>query len=251
MTLGDEDLFDCGVPSMFGPLINAKKQGFEPKTVIDVGAFQGCWFTEAVKLYPNAYFHAFEPQWSQSKPIILDTSRQAIAERAGRFTLYGFLLGAEPKDSVEFRIHDGGSGVLKELTAFPFTTVQIPQYRLDDVIQNERPGPILMKVDVQGSELEVLKGAEKTLADTEVVILEVSTLPYNVGAPLFAEVVAFMKERGFVVWDFGLHNRRQTDDSLFQLDVFFVREQNPLRQHKQFWFRESNYSETKEPIVAS
>ena len=73
---------------------------------------------------------------------------------------------------------------------------------LDSVVDERKmTGPILLKADVQGYELEALRGANQTLRKTEVILLEVSTLPYNIGAPLLAEVVAFMAERRFLVYD--------------------------------------------------
>jgi hypothetical protein len=44
--------------------------------------------------------------------------------------------------------------------------------------------PLLRKADVQGYELELLRGANATLPAIEVILPEVFILPYNVGAPL-------------------------------------------------------------------
>jgi hypothetical protein len=71
-----------------------------------------------------------------------------------------------------------------------------------------------------------------------VVILEVSLLPYNEGAPLFGEVVAFMAKAGFAVYDFCGQHRRQSDHALFQTDVVFVRADSSLRACKKFWLTE-------------
>ena len=62
-------------------------------------------------------------------------------------------------------------------------------------------GPLLLKLDVQGFELEVLRGSRIALDAAEFVLLEVSTLNYNRGAPLVAEVLDFMNQRGFVLFD--------------------------------------------------
>jgi len=109
---------------------------------------------------------------------------------------------------------------------------------LDSVVAwRKMIGPILLKADVQGYELEVLRGANETLRNIEVILLEVATLPYNIGAPLFSEVVAFMADRRFVVYDFCHLHRRQSDNAAFQVDVLFVREESALRSEKPFFCR--------------
>jgi hypothetical protein len=99
-------------------------------------------------------------------------------------------------------------------------------------------GPLLLKLDVQGYELEVLRGAERLLQITEVAIFEASLIQYNEGSPLIDEIIAFMAERGFVVFDFCGQARRETDHALFQTDIAFVRRESPLRARKKFWLGE-------------
>tara|TARA_R110002049_G_scaffold46487_1_gene135141 strand:- start:87712 stop:88404 length:693 start_codon:yes stop_codon:yes gene_type:complete len=53
-------------------------------------------------------------------------------------------------------------------------------------------------VDVQGAELLVLRGAEKTVASANAVIAEVSTVPYYQGGVMFDELKAHLEQRGFV-----------------------------------------------------
>lgn len=61
-------------------------------------------------------------------------------------------------------------------------------------------GPIdYLKIDTQGTELEVLLGAEKLLADTLMVELEVEFLPIYEGQPLAHEILAYMHENNFEI----------------------------------------------------
>lgn len=93
----------------------------------------------------------------------------------------------------------------------------------------ERHGvPGLVKIDVQGFELEVLAGAKRLLGRTEVFILEVLFVPHQ-GLTQFDEVIRFMADRGYVVYDFAGFARRPLDGALGQADVCFVRESGPLR----------------------
>jgi Methyltransferase FkbM domain len=88
-------------------------------------------------------------------------------------------------------------------------------------------GPYIIKVDVQGAELQVLAGAQRTLNETEAVILEVTLLGMMIGGPQVYDVVSRMKELGFVTYDvFGLHYR-PLDNALSQVDMVFVQEPIP------------------------
>ena len=130
----------------------------------------------------------------------------------------------------------GGSSVLEQVQNKAPIAESLPMRTLDSVVDERKmTGPILLKADVQGYELEVLRGANQTLQNTEVILLEVSTLPYNIGAPLFAEVVAFMAERRFLVYDLCHLHRRQSDDTAFQVDVLFARAGSTLRSEKPFF----------------
>ena len=134
---------------------------------------------------------------------------------------------------------ESGSSVLPENTGFDRKELALAMTTLDDVSgASALEGPVLLKVDVQGYELEVLRGGAQTLARSEVVLLEVSLLEYNQGAPLMPEVVAFMNAAGFVPYDVCGQFRRETDTALCQIDIMFVRRESALRAKKLFWNRD-------------
>src|SRR5438270_3744776 len=154
---------------------------FHPGGIIDIGANVGDWSRQASRTF-DCPIHLIEAQPSLEANL-----------RSTGFSYTITLLGPEYRASVPFHLTGTGSSVMKELTGFDEGSIDLPMQRLDD-LGIDLLGPLLLKLDVQGFELEVLKGAPNTLARTEVILSEVSLLPYNKGAPLMHEVMAFLAE---------------------------------------------------------
>jgi FkbM family methyltransferase len=215
--------------STWWSLENLKRCGFHPANVIDIGAFIGEWTQQTRAIWPEAKYLMIEPQPNKQERLRGMCNASVFLEPV--------LLGAVPSPPVTFHMDDrGGSSVLEQLQDRSKPTAPLPMTTLDNVVARRNlAGPILVKADVQGYELEVLRGASETLRKVEVVLLEVSTLPFNVGAPLFADVISFMAERRFLVYDLCSLFRRHSDDAVFQVDVLFVREDSALRSEKPFF----------------
>lgn len=223
-----------GLISMDGSLASLQMNGFMPKTVIDVGAYRGEWTRSASRYFPNSKFHMIEAQ-EDKEPAL----RAMGVELNGRAALSICLLGAEPREASVFYQQESGSSALSEMTNFPRKAIELPMRTLDWVVeQNHLEGPYFLKLDVQGYELEVLKGGLKTLAQSEAVLLETSLLEYNNGAPLFHEVISYMVGKGFVMYDLCGLLRRETDRALFQCDVLLTKFDGQLRSPKKFWLNE-------------
>jgi len=98
-----------------------------------------------------------------------------------------------------------------------------------------RLSPDLIKIDVQGYELEVLKGGVETLAKAQAVVVELSLLEINKGCPLLDEALSFMRSHRFVSYDIVELHRRPLDGAMNQVDVLFVPEDSPLRADKRHY----------------
>lgn len=95
--------------------------------------------------------------------------------------------------------------------------------RLDDLVAERGwPLPDFMKLDTQGSELDILRGAPRCLAAARGLQVECAVRRYNEGAPLLPEVLAFAQAQGFRVYDFvQMHFNPASEVS--QVDILFVR----------------------------
>lgn len=236
-TASETDKFRLGLPSVAGLLENIRQNGFTPGGIVDIGANMGNWSRMARAVFPDAPIAMFD-----GNPLHEPALAAAVRD-VGAASHTMAVLGPQEKEKVVFYSIGPGSGVLPELTSFPREEQQLPMRRLDDLIDQSAVGnalrkALLIKLDVQGYELEVLRGGPSTLARAELVILETSLLPYNEGGATFADVLAFMTDAGFVSYDFCGQFRRSSDWALCQTDVAFVRRDNPLRGAKKFWRNE-------------
>lgn len=185
-------------------------RSFRPAGIIDIGANVGDWSRSASRIFACP-IHMIEAQ-PMLEPEL----------RATGFPYTITLLGPEYRAAVPFHLSRTGSSVLEENTSFEKERVTLPMQRLDDIGLNPHQAPLLIKLDVQGFELQVLDGAPETLKRTEVILSEVSLLPYNKGAPLMHEVIAYLAERDFLPFDVCGGWRRETDNALAQTDMIFV-----------------------------
>lgn len=206
-----------------------RDHGCVPATIIDGGAFVGDWTKMAKRVFPDARVIMVEAQ--ESKRAILEEVEKNYPQSV---ELVHCLLGPVSKDAVPFFEMEARSSVLQELTNHPRSTVTRPMKTIDEIAAEKAVrAPVFLKLDVQGFEIEALKGAARTLQKTELIALEISTIRINEAAPIFHEVIEYLKGLGFVAYDF-CNPSRPRDNVLVQVDVIFMREDSPLRASELF-----------------
>ena len=83
------------------------------------------------------------------------------------------------------------------------------------------PFPDFLKIDTQGSEIDILKGSNKTISQCTLIYLECPILEYNLNAPNFHEYITFMNSIDYVPIDIcELH---KIDNVLIQIDILFIK----------------------------
>jgi FkbM family methyltransferase len=203
-----------------------KEAGFNPGGIIDVGASFGSWSTEIRRIFPVSPILMIEARATEE--FLLKKTCVEIGNASCEIAL----LGAHESEAsfAVNALNASGSSLFPERSNVPRETAALPMSPLDSLIELHRElcGPLLLKLDVQGAELEVLKGARQTLRSAEVLQLEVALLPYNEGAPLAAEVISYLDEAGFAIFDV-IDFVRPADRHLVQMDLLFVREGSRLR----------------------
>ena len=193
--------------------------------IYDIGASTGTWTLLAKAICPRATIDAFEP---------LEQHQREFRSNVGGIdgiSLHPFALGARasvrpmrvtnlPDASSVLPIADASRAHfgLSEEKAVNVRICALDTYR----VQHGLPFPDLLKLDVQGYELEVLKGATATLPAAKAIIIEVSFIEYYRGQVLFHEIVEFLAGQGLFVAALGSQTPRAR--TLGQADVLFLRE---------------------------
>lgn len=200
----------------------------DPKFVLDIGANIGQFQREFKQVFPEAHLMSFEANPNCEEQL------RATSEELGN-TYMITLLAKDNNNYTYYSRRDDpigtGNSIYKELTDFYTDDNTITTERkgvtLDEIMQDgstEIPDIDLIKIDTQGSELDIISGGINTCKKAKAILLEVSVIPYNDGSPLKDAVIDFMQNIGFFpidiideIYPFGSHQQ----DILFgSVDVF-------------------------------
>lgn len=194
------------------------RTGWQPSQVIDVGAWQGTWTLECMRLFPHARYLLIDPLPENRQPL------EAVAARHANVRPWHGAAGPADADLALHRHADQSSPLVATVPQWRGTeTILVPQRTLDSFLAaGEILPPQLLKADVQGYELEVLRGAERVLRSLDAVLLEVSFRHLYEGQPLAHEIVGHMAGRGFRIFDVCSYSQDESGD-LVQSDLLFVR----------------------------
>lgn len=179
-----------------------QQRGFGFSGVLDIGAYEGEFSILARQFFPNASVLMVEPQ--PQKRAGLDALASALG---GDVQIESVLLGDEDCDGRAFHqlrtpFGSTGSSLYEELSDYPRDVLTLPMRRLDSLVRSHAGRTFdLVKIDVQGAELDVLRGAGSMIHSVKALCIELSLHPVNRGAPLLAEVVATLDQLGFAMSD--------------------------------------------------
>lgn len=218
-----------GVPNMFFSLERLKALGFKPQQIIDVGAYEGEWTKNCLNIFAEASYIMFEAM-PQKEPKLKQISN------ANSNVDFEIALLAEGDDKeLYFTELETASSVLEEVVNKQ-NRKKRKSKSLNSALKHKGVSKVdLIKLDVQGYEVEVLKGFTDYLPTTDIIICEVSLLDIHKGVPLIRDVINFMYDYDFVVYDIcSVSTRRPLDNALWQTDLLFVKESSDFRSDKRY-----------------
>ena len=212
-------------------LANCKQRGLEVRTVFDGGVGFGTqWLYNA---FPDKKIVLIEPL-KEFVPVMEDLGRSYDAEY--HITALGANSGQLEINVAQEHLT---SSSLKEQSADlaadlkergrqrSFEQRIIDVNRLDDI--NKYEPPFLLKLDVEGYEVEALRGAEKTLKNTELVIVEASLMDRYGDGQSFLDIYKFLDESGFALYEIVDMATRTSHAPVVYLDAAFVPKSSKLR----------------------
>jgi len=205
-------------------------RGFAPRGIIDVGANKGEWTNMALSIFPNTPVLMIEPQDEMERFLseITKTTpnchfiKAGAGRKAGELvqTIWGDLAGSSflPPPNPEL-VQAGKQRKTRVITIDEALTKDYPHFK-----------PDLVKLDIQGFELEALSGAETLFGKTEIFILEASLFSFMPSQPIVREVISFMAAKEYELYDIPGRCRRPYDGALGQLDLAFVKANGIFRK---------------------
>jgi len=171
--------------------------------IVDVGANRGQFSLIARKIFPKANIHSFEPLAEPGSVF------KKVFDGDANVTLYPFAIGKERTDSLIHVTKDDDSSSLlpvKKVQSEMFPgavereTRQVMVYPLSQVIDPSRiPSASLLKIDVQGTEMDVLQGCEEILGKFSYLYIECSFVELYAGQALAHQVISWLECRKFVL----------------------------------------------------
>jgi len=167
---------------------------FYPYRILDIGANVGQFHKECKAIFNDSYIFSIEASAE------CESSLQQITEN--------YYIGLLAKDNTEYDFYSRkndptctGNSIYKELTQFysddQLDIIKTNGIKLDDLFESNSEFD-LIKIDTQGSELDIIEGGLNLCNKAKGILLEVSLTQYNENAPLYDEVINYMTSHGFV-----------------------------------------------------
>ena len=188
--------------------------GMEFDVVYDIGACSGN-FSRLLKhnVLPNSQYYLFEANIIYL-PTLLDP----------QFNSFITVLSNEGREEVDFWAGlNTGDSYYKETTAI-YDTMPVKKLKcttLDKMITEKNlPIPNFLKIDTQGSELDILSAAKQLMGKTEMILCECPIIEYNKGAPKMSDYLEFFRSYDYVPVE--LVQIHRAEDTLLQIDLLYM-----------------------------
>jgi FkbM family methyltransferase len=184
-----------------------------PKTLLDIGAHTGTFSWNVSQKFPDCSCYLVEANpacESHLKLLGYPYEICALSSQAGEAPFY--IEKINPTAT--------GASLYKENTNFyaegKYNQIRVSTKKLDSINPFPDREIDLLKIDTQGSELDILAGGQSVLSRTNYILIETSLVQYNLGSPLLNVVIDKLKDYGFSIQE--ILDYKFADNSIFQLD---------------------------------
>lgn len=191
----------------------ALNNGMKIDVVYDIGACAGYFSKDLKSILPHANYYLFEANIVYL-PQLIDP----------KFNSFIVTLSNEDDREVDFWVGlNTGDSYYKETTAIydRLNSQRMKCTTLDTMIKNKNlPIPNFVKIDTQGSELDILSAAKTFMGKTEMILCECPIIEYNKGAPKMTDYLEFFKSYDYIPVEITQVHR--AEDTILQIDFLFV-----------------------------
>jgi FkbM family methyltransferase len=204
---------------MFDCIKNLKQLGYVPDTILDIGAYHGHWTDTMKNIYTDAKYYLFEA---------IDYPELKRFNNIFNTFVFNVVLNDRITNVNWYQMKNTGDSMFREKTVF-FNNCEIIQKETIDLnslnllnknILNDAKN-ILIKIDCQGAEIPILKGASNILKYTDFIIMEMPLFgQYNEGVGTFQDHIVFMDSIGFIPYD--IIEKHYVNNFVMQIDMMFI-----------------------------
>lgn len=200
--------------------LNEISKDIKPKIIYDIGSCVLHWTRHAKKTWSDSQIICFDA---------FDDVSKYYDDKFGKFDFHAYVLSDKDDEEKIFYKnlhHIGGQSLYQENSKFNIhadalfgknNQVKIKTSKLDTIVERYNlPLPDLIKMDVQGSELDVIHGGMNTIQQCKDIILELQEVDYNKGAPKSQEAIQFMASLGYGLVKAKFSNNRFDADYHFR-----------------------------------
>jgi FkbM family methyltransferase len=212
---------------MFQKLALLKGKGYKPDLILDIGAYHGHWTDDMNKIYPGSKYLLYEA---------IDYNELNKFNNSLNIKKYNCLLSDKVEEVNWYEQKNTGDSMFREKTKhfincsiIKRSTIDLNSHESSVIINNESIKNVFIKIDCQGAEIPILKGATNFFNKTDFILLEIPLFgQYNEGVPNFLEHIKYMDSIGFIVYD--MLENHYANDFCFQVDVLFINKTHPFNE---------------------
>jgi FkbM family methyltransferase len=195
-------------------LRRARAQDMILQQIVDFGTSNGNWTRDRLQVLPDTRYLLADPLPANPFPLT------ALEAQHSNIRVW--------QDALPLLLHGDHSSTLPSGSFAAHVERSVKVRTLDSFLETELlTPPDFIKADVQGFELEVLRGTPRCLETTQLLLLEVSYRRVYREQALAHEVIAFAGAEGFRIYDICTYAARPLDGELTQSDILFARESSP------------------------
>lgn len=204
---------------MFQQISNLKSKGYYPTKIFDIGAYHGNWTKSMLPIFPDCKYYLFEA---------IEYTELTRLNNKSNIKTYNVTLNDKIEVKDWFQMKNTGDSLFREKTKYfedceilKKTTVDLNTFIKNNNIDIHETDCIFIKIDCQGAEIPILKGATEIISYTDFILLEIPFFgQYNEGVPSFLEHIKYMDSIGFVPFD--ILDNHYINGFNMQLDILFI-----------------------------